>query len=553
MRLLPAVKVQPLAHVLCRNARHFQRIHITHRCQCIQAKRQVLGTVALTAVLRNGHVRGIGFQQDRLQRQRGCQRTQLAGAFKRQHAAKAETETEIDILLRLLQAAVEGMHDTATDTQSFQRGQHLVVRLQHMQDDRQLCVARNQQLRLEQCLLAISVEVIDVKIQTDLANGNGAVMRDPLFQLFDIARRVVCQEHRVQSERRVQPRHLLTQRPQRWPPGCLHRRHHETGHARRAAALDDRVTIVIEGWQVQVTMAVDQLHTLILCRAGVKHSRFLVCCRPMTVDISRRFGGVARLYGDDGLCRLQQSHVCVLGIGGVGSWAAEALARTAVGGITLVDLDHVAESNINRQLHALDDTLGMAKVDVMAARIRAINPDCKVQTIEAFITPDNMAELLDKGFDYIIDCIDGFRTKARLIAHCKRNKLKLITVGGAGGQRDPTRIRVADLSRTEHDALFSKTRKLLRHDYGFPANPKRRFDIPCVYSEEQPLFPAAGGGVSAARPDSATVGGLSCAGGLGSAMPVTASFGLAAAAYVLKKLAAPPGQAPLNQSSPETK
>jgi len=258
----------------------------------------------------------------------------------------------------------------------------------------------------------------------------------------------------------------------------------------------------------------------------------------MTANISRRFGGVARLYGDDGLRRLQQAHVCVLGIGGVGSWAAEALARSAVGGITLVDLDHVAESNINRQLHALDDTLGMAKVDVMAARIRAINPDCKVQTIEAFITPDNMAELLDKGFDYIIDCIDGFRTKARLIAHCRRNKLKLITVGGAGGQRDPTRIRVADLSRTEHDALFSKTRKLLRHDYGFPANPKRRFDIPCVYSEEQPLFPAEDGGVSQARPDSATVGGLSCAGGLGSSMPVTASFGLAAAAYVLKKLAA---------------
>ncbi len=112
-------------------------------------------------------------------------------------------------------------------------------------------------------------------------------------------------------------------------------------------------------------------------------------------------------------------------------------------------------------------------------------------------------------------------------------------MGGAGGQRDPTRIRVADLSRTEHDALFSKTRKLLRHDYGFPANPKRRFDIPCVYSEEQPLFPAEDGGVSQARPDSTTVGGLSCAGGLGSSMPVTASFGLAAAAYVLKKLAVP--------------
>ena len=258
----------------------------------------------------------------------------------------------------------------------------------------------------------------------------------------------------------------------------------------------------------------------------------------MKADITRRFGGISRLYGDRGLQQLQQAHVCVLGIGGVGSWAAEALARSAVGRLTLVDLDHVAESNINRQLHALTDTLGAAKVDVMATRIHAINPDCRVTAVEEFITIDNMSSLLDGGYDYIIDCVDGFRIKARLIAHCKRNRLKLITVGGAGGQRDPTRIRVADLSRTEHDALFSKTRRLLRSDYGFTSNPRRRFDIPCVYSTEQPLFPDAAGGVSQAKPDSSSVGGLSCAGGLGSVMPVTAGFGLAAAAHVLDKLAA---------------
>ncbi|MGB5259714.1 MAG: tRNA threonylcarbamoyladenosine dehydratase [Gammaproteobacteria bacterium] len=259
----------------------------------------------------------------------------------------------------------------------------------------------------------------------------------------------------------------------------------------------------------------------------------------METDSTRRFGGISRLYGDAGLQRLQQAHVCVLGIGGVGSWAAEALARSAVGTLTLVDLDHVAESNINRQLHALTDTLGMAKVRVMADRIRAINPDCQVHAVEEFIAADNMQALLGGGPDYIIDCVDGFRIKAQLIAHCKRNKLKLITIGGAGGQRDPTRIRVADLSRTEHDALLSRTRKLLRFEYGFPTNPRRRFDIPCVYSEEQPLFPAEDGGVSPAKPDNAAAGGLSCAGGLGSAMPVTASFGLAAAAYVLRKLADP--------------
>ena len=253
-------------------------------------------------------------------------------------------------------------------------------------------------------------------------------------------------------------------------------------------------------------------------------------------DIERRFGGIGRLYGEQALEKFRAAHVCVLGIGGVGSWAAEALARSAVGHITLVDLDHVAESNINRQLHALTDTLGMAKVQVMAERIRQINPECAVTPVEEFLTIENLETLLTEKYDYIIDCIDGFRTKARLIAHCRRNKLRIITIGGAGGQTDPTRIRVADLSRTEHDALFSKTRRLLRHDYGFPVNLKRRFDIPCVYSEEQPLFPTEDGGVSPEKPDTATVGGLGCAGGLGSAMTVTATFGLVAAAHVLKRL-----------------
>jgi len=256
-------------------------------------------------------------------------------------------------------------------------------------------------------------------------------------------------------------------------------------------------------------------------------------------DIERRFGGIRRLYGEKALEKFRIARVCVLGIGGVGSWAAEALARSAIGHITLVDLDHVAESNINRQLHALTGTLGKAKVQVMAERIRQINPECTVTPIEEFLTIENLESLLTEKYDYIIDCIDGFRTKARLIAHCKRNKLQVITIGGAGGQTDPTRIKTADLSRTEHDALFSKTRKLLRQDFGFPGNPKRRFDIPCVYSEEQPLFPTEDGGVSPEKPET-TAGGLGCAGGLGSAMTVTATFGLVAAAYVLKQLSASP-------------
>ena len=253
-------------------------------------------------------------------------------------------------------------------------------------------------------------------------------------------------------------------------------------------------------------------------------------------DSERRFGGIRRLYGDTGLARFRAAHVCVIGIGGVGSWAAEALARSGIGHLTLIDMDHVAESNINRQLHALSDTLGQAKVRAMAERIRLINPDCRVDEIEEFISADNLPDLLDRGYDHVVDCIDGFRIKAAVIAWCRRNKLRLVTVGGAGGQTDPTRIRIADLSNTEHDALFSKTRKLLRTDYGFPRNLKRRFDVPCVYSDEQPLYPAEDGGVCHEKPHRPAAG-LNCAGGLGSAMTVTATFGLVAGSQVLKKLA----------------
>jgi tRNA A37 threonylcarbamoyladenosine dehydratase len=254
-------------------------------------------------------------------------------------------------------------------------------------------------------------------------------------------------------------------------------------------------------------------------------------------DPERRFGGIGRLYGAGALDRFRQAHVCVIGIGGVGSWAAEALARSAIDRITLIDLDHVAESNINRQLHALTGTLGMAKVQVMADRIRGINPDCRVAAIEEFLSQDNLDSTLGRDYDYVIDCIDGFRIKAALIAWCRRHKVRLITVGGAGGQTDPTQIRVADLSRTEHDALLSKTRKLLRQDYGFPRNLKRRFDIPCVYSDEQPLYPAEDGSTCHDKPHDPHAGRLNCAGGMGSTMSVTACFGLVAAAHVLKRLA----------------
>lgn len=263
------------------------------------------------------------------------------------------------------------------------------------------------------------------------------------------------------------------------------------------------------------------------------------------------------MYGDAGLARLQQAHVCVVGVGGVGSWAVEALARSAVGAITMIDMDVVAVSNVNRQLQALTNTVGRDKTSVLKERILQINPACQVTEVDEFLNHENLSELLNQGFDYVIDCIDDFRTKSALIDHCKRNGIAVLTIGGAGGQTDPGKIRLTDLSRTQHDVLLAKTRKLLRQDYGFARNPKRSFGIPCVYSDEQLVYPDGHGGLSAQRPaanlevrpedtqGSASAQGtlsgltnaLNCAGGLGSITHVTASFGFFAAGHVLNSLA----------------
>ncbi|MES9971584.1 MAG: tRNA cyclic N6-threonylcarbamoyladenosine(37) synthase TcdA [Candidatus Thiodiazotropha sp.] len=248
----------------------------------------------------------------------------------------------------------------------------------------------------------------------------------------------------------------------------------------------------------------------------------------------RRFGGIARLYGQQALQRFSYSHVAVIGVGGVGSWAVEALARSGIGALTLYDLDHVAESNVNRQLHAVENNYGKAKVAALEERVLTINQHCQVNAVELFIDQTTLGTLMDGGFDYVIDCIDNYRVKAALIAFCRRNKIPVITVGGAGGQTDPTRIRLTDLSRSEQDPLLAKCRKLLRKEYGFPSNTKRRFDIPCVYSTEQQRYPDSQGDVCLERP-SAIESSLNCA-GYGSVMTVTASFGLAAVSYVLKRI-----------------
>ena len=255
------------------------------------------------------------------------------------------------------------------------------------------------------------------------------------------------------------------------------------------------------------------------------------------IDYERRFGGIARLYGAPALARFRAAHVCVVGVGGVGSWVAEALARSAIGHITMIDLDNLAESNINRQIHALTDTIGQAKVTALAERIAQINPFCRVTQIEDFITPDNLDEMVGlRNYDYVIDAIDDVRAKTALIVYCRNNGIRLITIGGAGGQIDPTKIEVRDLCRTEQEPLLAKVRKRLRSEHGFPRGTKNKFGIDAVFSTEPLRQPDTGEDEACEVDGQAGVTGLNCA-GFGSAMVVTASFGLVAAAHVLRRLA----------------
>lgn len=257
-------------------------------------------------------------------------------------------------------------------------------------------------------------------------------------------------------------------------------------------------------------------------------------------DYSTRFAGISRLYGVTALETFQQAHVVVIGIGGVGSWAAEALARSGIGEITLIDLDDVCISNINRQLHALTETVGQDKVAVMAERILQINPACKVNQVTDFIAPDNLAELLSGKIDYVLDAIDSVKAKVALIAWCKRNKIPLITTGGAGGQLDPTQIQLADLTLAFNDPLLAKVRNMLRRDHNFSRNPKRRFGVDCVFSTEQLRYPQADGSVCQQKPaktdENSHAMRLDCSGGFGATTVVTASFGLAAVSRLLVKL-----------------
>ena len=257
-----------------------------------------------------------------------------------------------------------------------------------------------------------------------------------------------------------------------------------------------------------------------------------------------RFGGIKRLYGHQQFDWLQEAHFCVVGIGGVGSWTAEALARTGVGKITLIDLDDICATNVNRQIHALTGTIGQAKVDAMKARCELINPECQISVIDDFITLDNIQEHI-QGFDYVIDCIDAVKEKAALIAHCKRNKLPIITIGGAGGQVDPSKIAITDLSKTYQDPLLAKVKNQLRREFNFPRADiakasKRKFSIDAVFSTEQLRYPNELGDVCLAKPDTSDSNNsamrLDCSGGFGATTHVTATFAFFAVSRAIDKL-----------------
>lgn len=252
----------------------------------------------------------------------------------------------------------------------------------------------------------------------------------------------------------------------------------------------------------------------------------------------RRFDAAARLFGTDGVASLSAAHVVVVGIGGVGSWAAEALVRSGIGRLTMIDLDQIAESNINRQLHALESTVGAAKVEVMARRLADIAPRARIDAIEDFITVDNVAALVPADADAVIDAIDKVPSKAALVALCVARAQPLIVCGGAGGRRDPLRLRRTDLTLTTGDAMLASVRLKLRRAHGFPLAPggskkAPAFGVLAIWSDESAAGSAAGGTLDTKGANAP----LACA-GYGSLVAVTGSMGLAAAQAAIEQLLA---------------
>ncbi|OZI31336.1 tRNA threonylcarbamoyladenosine dehydratase [Bordetella genomosp. 10] len=272
------------------------------------------------------------------------------------------------------------------------------------------------------------------------------------------------------------------------------------------------------------------------------------------IDAERRFGGLARLYGPRAPQRLRAAHVAVAGLGGVGSWTAEALARCGVGALTLIDLDHIAESNVNRQIHALTGTLGAAKIQAMADRIAGINPECAVRCVDDFVTPDNVGEVLAGPYAMIVDCTDQVAAKIAMVLHARRLGCPLLVCGGAGGKTDPLALRAGDLSAALNDALLAKLRNKLRREHGYPKAADRagkarkrvpKMQVEALWFDQPPILPAAWTLASEAEDDMGAQvepgpapQGLSCA-GYGSVVTVTAAMGMAAADRALRRILGP--------------
>jgi len=260
----------------------------------------------------------------------------------------------------------------------------------------------------------------------------------------------------------------------------------------------------------------------------------------MTESYLQRFGGIGRLYGVQALPRLHGAHVAVIGVGGVGSWVVEALARSGVGSLTLMDMDDVCITNTNRQLPAMAQTVGHLKVAVLARRVVEINPECQVQVVTEFFLESNADRLLAPGFDCIVDAVDSTNIKALIIAKARSLSLPVVVSGSAGGRRDPTQIKGADLGQAGADPLLQQVRRRLREEHGFPKSPEGRvmhWGVPCVYSTEKALYPQADGSCSSQREQGAEAGlRLDCAAGFGAATFVTGTFGFALAAEVLRVL-----------------
>jgi len=264
----------------------------------------------------------------------------------------------------------------------------------------------------------------------------------------------------------------------------------------------------------------------------------------MTDDYLQRFGGLTRLYGRAGLARLHFAQVCVVGLGGVGSWVVEALARSGVGALTLVDLDDLCITNVNRQLPAMDGAIGRAKAEVLAERVSRINPTCRVRVLTEFFTRQNADRVLATNFDCVVDAIDNVANKALLVAECVARGVSVVTVGGAGGRSDFNQIRTGDLGEAWGDELLRLVRRKLRREHGFEAGTQKgrmHFGVRCVWSSEPRIFPWADGTCRTEPPPEAEregAGKLDCEGGLGAAAFVTGAFGLAAAGEVVRLLVA---------------